>query len=167
MTPEVRLLDSVLQLADKENSEGSSAVGKHWMGGVGKTRALKKICSIESVRSLFVDRVCFTQLDQNATIRKVREEICRCVRKFGGVQVAENMRRAQNLGGVVNRAAEWLENGAVLLVNEDMWGTDNSEQGCVLEQRSLLRDAPKSGLSISTQNQMTAWTVSSTVGTKV
>ena len=43
-----------------------------------------------------------------------------------------------------------------------MWGTDNSEQGYVLELKSLLRDAPKSGLSISTQNRMTAWVVSST-----
>ena len=91
LTPEGTLLDSVLQFADKENSEGSSAVGKHGMGGVGKTRALKKICIIESVRTSFVDRVCFMQLGQNATIRKVCQEICRCVRKFCGVQVAENM----------------------------------------------------------------------------
>ena len=40
------------------------------------------------------------QFGQDATLRKVREEICRCVRKFGGKHVAKDMRRAQNLGEV-------------------------------------------------------------------
>ena len=161
LTPEGTLLDSVLQLAEKKNSKGSSALGTHGMGGVGKTTALKKICSSGSVRSLFVDGVCFMQFGQDATIQKVREEICRCVRKFGGVQLAKDMRRAQNLSEVVNRAAEWLDDRAVLLVCDDLWARDNNELGYLPELKNLLRDAPKSGLLISTRDRMIARAVSS------
>ena len=89
------------------------------MEGVGKTTALNKIRWAERVRSQFVDGLCFMQFGQEATIQKVLEEMYRCVRNFGGVEMARDMRRAANLGGVVSRAAEWLKGKAVLLVYDD------------------------------------------------
>ena len=78
LVTEGMLLDSVLQLADKDNSEGSSALGIHGTGGVGKTKALKKMCRTE-FRSHFVDGVALLEFGQDATLLKVREEICKCV----------------------------------------------------------------------------------------
>ena len=160
-TPEGILLNSVLQLGDQGNSEGTSALGTHGMGGVGKTTALKKICSAEQVRSLFVDGVCFMQFGQDATLQKVREEICRCIRNFGGVEIAKDMESVANLGNVVNRAAEWLKCKAVLLVCDDLWATGDNELGYVPELKRLFRDAPKSGLLISTRDRTIALAVSS------
>ena len=131
------------------------------MGGVGKTSDLKRICSIRSVQSQFVDGVCFMQFGQDATLQNVREEMCRCVRNFGGVEVAKDMRSASNLGEVVSRAAEWLKGKKVLLVCDDLWPTDDSELGYVPELKKMLRDAPKSGLLISTRDRMIARAVSS------
>ena len=83
------------------------------------------------------------QFGEIATLQKVREEICRCVRKFGGVQVPNAMRRAQNLGEVVNRAAEWLQDTPARLVCDDLWATDGNELGYVHELKIPLRGAPK------------------------
>lgn len=44
-----------------------------------------------------------------------REEIFRCVRNFGGVEGAKDMRSAANLGEVLNRAVSWLKGKAALL----------------------------------------------------
>ena len=53
------------------DSQGASALGTHGMGGVGKTIALKKICSAESVQGKFVDGICFMQFGQDAILQKV------------------------------------------------------------------------------------------------
>ena len=66
--------------------------------------------------------------------------------------VVKDMRRAQNLGEVVNRAAEWLEDRAVLLVCDDLWATNENELGYVPELKNLLRDTPTSGSLIPTRN---------------
>ena len=160
-TPESILLNSVLHLGLRGSLQGASALGTHGMGGVGKTTALKRICSAESVQGLFVDGVCFMEFGENATLQKVCEEICRCVRKFGGKEVVKLMRRATSLGEVVNYAAEWLEDRAVLLVCDDLWATDDNELGYLPELKKMLRDAPKSGLLISTRDRMIAHAVSS------
>ena len=119
-TPESILLHSVLHLKSRGSWQGASALGTHGMGGVGKTTALKGICSAKSVRGLFEDGVCFMEFGENATFQKVREEICRCVRNFGRFETVKEMKKAQNLGEVVNRAAEWLKGKAVLLVCDDL-----------------------------------------------
>ena len=118
--PEGIFLNSVLQLGGQSNSQGASALGTHRMGGVGKTTVLKKTCCAERVRSQFVDGVCFMEFGQYATMQKVHEEISRCVRKFGVLQVVKDMRKAENLGEMVNRAADWLDNRAVLFVCNDL-----------------------------------------------
>ena len=161
ITSEGILLNSVLQLGEQGNSQGASALGTHGMGGVGKTTSLKKICGEESVRSRFVDGICFMQFGQDATLQKVREEICRCVRNFGGKDAAKDMRCAPNLADVVNRAAEWLKCKAVLLVCDDLWATSDNELGYVRELKQMLRDAPKSGLLISTRDKIISQAVSS------
>ena len=56
------------------------------------------------------------EFGQDATLQKVREEMCNCVRNFAGVEDAKDMSSAANLGEVVGRAAEWLRGKAVLLV---------------------------------------------------
>ena len=104
------------------------------MRGDGKTTALKRICSAESVKRLFEDGVCFTEFGENATLQKVREEICRFVRNFCGFEAAKETRRAQDLGDVVSRAAEWLKGKAVLLVRVDMWATNDNEVGYVTKR---------------------------------
>ena len=160
-TPESILLNSVLHLGLRGNLQGASALGTHGMGGVGKTTALKRICSAESVKGRFVDGVCFMEFGQDAALQKVREEMCRCVRNFGGVEAAKDMGSAPTLGNVVNRAAEWLKGKAVLLVCDDLWATDDKELGYVLELKKMLREAPKSGLLISTRDRTIANAVSS------
>ena len=101
------------------------------MSGVGKTTALKRKCSAESFTGLFEDGVCFMEFGENATLQKVREGICRSVRNFGEFEAAKEMRRGQDLGDVVSRAAEWLKVKAVLLVRDDMWATNDNEVGYV------------------------------------
>ena len=161
ITSEGILLNSVLQLGEQGNSQGASALGTHGMGGVGKTTALKKICCTESVRQVFVDGVCYMQFGQDVTLQKMIEEIRRCVRNFGGVEEAKDMRSAANLEVVVNRAAEWLRDKAVLLVCDDLWTSVDNELGYVAELKNMLRDAPKSGLLISTRDRTIAQAVSS------
>ena len=160
-TPESILLHSVLHLGSQGNSQGASAHGTHGMGGVGKTTALKKICNTETVKGVFKDGICFMEFGENATLEKVREEICRCVRKFGGKELVKEMRRTSSLRDVVAQAAEWLEDRTVLLVCDDLWPTDDREQGYVRELKDLLREAPKSGLLISTRDRTIAKAVSS------
>ena len=160
-TQESILLKSVLNLRSGGSWQGASALGTHGMGGVGKTTALKGICSAESVRGLFADGICFMEFGENATVQKVREEICSCVRKFGGKELAKEMRKASSLRDVVSQAAEWLEGRAVLLVCDDLWVTDDNELGYLPELKNLLRDAPESGLLISTRDRTIALEVSS------
>ena len=158
-TPESILLNSVLHPGSRGSWQGASALGTHGMGGVGKTTALKRICSAESVQGLFADGVCFMQFGQDATLQKVREELCRCVRNFGGVE-AKDMGSTANLGNVVNRAAERLKSKVVLLVCDDLWPTNDNDLGYVSELKKMLRDAPKSGLLISTRDRTIAHAVS-------
>ena len=160
-TPEAILLNSVFQLREKGSSQGASALGTHGMGGVGKTTALKKICGVESIRSLFADGVCFMQFGQDATIQKVSEEMCCCVRNFGGLNAAKEMKSAPNLGDVVNRAAEWLKDRRVLLVCDDLWASEDNELGYVHELKKMLRFAPHSTLLISTRDRAIAQAVAS------
>ena len=161
VTPEGTLLHAVLHLRENGNSQGASVIGTHGMGGVGKTTTLKRLCKEESVRSLFADGVCFMQFGQNATLQKVRDEMYRCVRNFGGAEVAKDMKSAANLGGVVNRAVEWLKERRVLLVCDDLWATADNELGYVHELKRMLRDAPQSGLLISTRDRTIARAVAS------
>ena len=100
-------------------------------------------------------------LGQDAIVQKVREEVCGCVRNFGGVTSAKNMESAANLGNVVIRAAEWLKDRRVLLVCDDLWGTVDNELGYVHEMKKMLRDAPESGLLISTRDRTIARAVAS------
>ena len=81
-TPESILLNSVLHFRSRGSWQGASAVGTHVMGGLGKTTALKSMCSAKSVQGQFMDGICFIQSSQYAILHKVREEMCRCVRKF-------------------------------------------------------------------------------------
>ena len=67
-----------------------------------KTIALKAIYSEGSVHGQFVDRICFMLFGQDATLQKVREEMCRCVTKFGGKELVKEMRRASSFGNPVN-----------------------------------------------------------------
>ena len=128
---------------------------------MGKTTLSKAKCSAGSVQGMFVDGVCFMEFGENAMFQKVREEICRCARKFGGKELAEEMKRAPIFRDVVNQAAEWLEGRAALLVCDDLWATDDNELGYVPELKNFLRDAPKSVLLISTRDWMIARAVSS------
>ena len=105
-TQESTLLKSVLNLRSGASWQRTSALGTHEMGGVGKTTALKGICSTESVRGLFVDGICFMEFGENATAQKVREQICSCVRKFGGKDSVKEMRKASSLRDVVRQAVE-------------------------------------------------------------
>ena len=139
-TPESILLNSVLHLKSRGSWQGASALGTHKMGGVGKTTALKGICSSKNVQSQFEDGICFMEFGENATVQKVREEICRCVKKFGGKEVVKEMRRASSLRDVVKRAAEWLGDRAALLVCDDLWATNDIELGYIPELRKTLRD---------------------------
>ena len=160
-TPESVLLHSVLDLKSQGSWQEASALGTLGMGGVGKTTALKGICSAGSVQGHFSDGICFMQFGEDATLQKVRSEICRSVKKFGGKEVAKEMKHAESLGGVVSKAADWLEDREVLLVCDDLWATDDNELGYVRELKQMLRDAPKSGLLILTRDRKIAKAVSS------
>ena len=153
-TPESILLNSVLHHGVSSNSQGAPTFGTHGMGGVGKTTALKRICSVESVKQLFWDGVWFMEFGQNATLQNVREEICRCVRNSGGKELAKEIRRASSLREVVCQTAGWLEDRAVLLVCDDLWATEHHQLGFVRELKQMLRLAPKSGLLISSRVRM-------------
>ena len=100
------------------------------------------------------------EFGHDATLQKVREEMCKCVQNFGGAEVAKEMNSAANLGEVMSRAAEWLRGKAVLLVCGDMWATADNELGYVAELRKVLRDAPISGLLISMRDRTIAEAVS-------
>ena len=56
---------------------------------------------------------------------------------------------------------ERLRDRAILLVCDDFWATNDSELGYVSELKKMLRDAPKSGLLISTRDHTIAREVSS------
>ena len=140
ITPESILLNSVLLVGVRE-SQGASALSAHGMGGVGKATALKRICSTGSVQGLLVDGVCFMEFGQDATLQKVREEM------------VQEMRKASCLSDVVTKAAEWLEDRAVLLVCDNLWATDENELGYALLLKKMLRDALKSGFLISTRDR--------------
>ena len=127
---------------------------------MGKPTALKPICSAESIRSLFVDGVCFIEFGKDATLQKAREEVGRCVQNFRGVEVAKDMGSAANLGEVVSRAAERLKGKAVLLVCVDLWATDDNELDYVNELKNMIREAPESGLLISKRDGKIAEAVS-------
>ena len=159
-TPESILLNSVLHLKSRGCWQEASALGTHGMGGVGKTMALKSVCSAKYVQGKFVDGMFFMEFGENATFQKVREKICRCVRKFGGKEMVKEMRRASSLRDVVTQAAEWLEDRAVLLVCDDLWATDDNELGYIPELMKMLQDAPNSGLLISTRDRTIARAVS-------
>ena len=130
--PESVLPNSVLHLKSRGSWQEASALGTHGIGGVGKTTALKGIYSSENVKSQFEEGVCLMEFGESATLQKVREEICRCVRNFGGFEAVKEMKKAQNLGDVVNRAAEWLRDRAILLVCDDLWATNDGKLGYVL-----------------------------------
>ena len=70
ITPEGILLNSVLQPGKEYNLQGASALETHGMGGVDKTKSLKKICCAERIRSQFADEVCFMQFGQDASVQK-------------------------------------------------------------------------------------------------
>ena len=101
------------------------------------------------------------EFGENARLEKFREEICRCALNFGGFEGAKDMKRAQNLGDMLNRAAQWLRDRAIFLVYDDLWATNNNELGYVPELKKMLRDAPKSGLLISTHDRNITRAVSS------
>ena len=96
----------------------------------------------------------------NATLEIVREEICRCVRKFECKEVVKEMKMASSLRDVVNRAAEWFEDREVLMVCDDLWTTDYNELGYALHLKKMLLEAPKSGLLISFRDRKIAQAVS-------
>ena len=75
-TPESIFLNSVLHLGLWGNLQGASALGTHGTGGEGKKTALKRTCSVESVKGRVVDGVCFMEFGPDATRQKFREEIC-------------------------------------------------------------------------------------------
>ena len=60
------------------------SVWNAWDGWEGKTTVFKRMCCAEYVTGRFVGGACFMKFGESATLLKVREEICRCVRKFGG-----------------------------------------------------------------------------------
>ena len=66
-----------------------------------------------------------------------------------------------NIGGLVKRAAEWLRDRAELLVCHDLRATKVNELRYVPELRKMFRDAPKSGLLISTRDRAIAGAASS------
>ena len=69
-TPESILLNSLLHLRSRGSLQLASALGTRGMGGVGKTTALKNICSAKSVQGQFVDGICVVQFDPDPTLQK-------------------------------------------------------------------------------------------------
>ena len=88
-TPKTILLNSVLHIGFWGSWQGASELGTYGIAGLGKITTLKAICSAGSVQGMFVYEVCFMEFAENAALQKVCEEICRCVRKFGGNELAK------------------------------------------------------------------------------
>ena len=141
---------------------GATALGTHGMGGVGKTTALKGICREKEVLDTYPDGVCFMQFGQDASGKKVRSEIVRCVRNFGGVELSRQLEQAKSIGEVVDGAAMWFKGRTILLVCDDIWESDASQLGFVPELKNTLRDAPRSGLLVSTRDRNIARAISDT-----
>lgn len=156
VSPEGRLLDSVLCNGKSQDSRGSIAYGTHGMGGVGKTTALKGICHEKAVWEMYPDGICFLEFGEKASNRKVIDELVRCLRNFGSSRLASEMKNTVEIGKVVETVAQWLNERAVLFVCDDLWPLPNNELGYVPELKKLLRDTPKSALLVSTRDRKIA-----------
>eukprot|EP00171_Calliarthron_tuberculosum_P018924 IDg18924t1 len=83
-TSEGRLLGTLMSLSRGDGERGVSALGAQGMGGVGKTTALRALCRKKQVCEEFTDGVCFLEFGQDATDRKVINEVKRCIENLGG-----------------------------------------------------------------------------------
>ena len=161
-TQEGRLLRKLLELREKENVQGVSAVGcrrgtaTHGMGGVGKTTALRAICHQPEVKEAFPDGICFLEFGQDTKDGNVQQQLERCIRKFGGTTTLVEMKKQLSLKGVVEQAASWLHKKAILFVCDDLWRSPGCEFGYLPLLKGLLEDAPRSKLLVSTRNQRIA-----------
>lgn len=129
-----------------------SAVGSHGMGGVGKTTALRALCHELQVREYFPDGICSMEFGQESNDGKVFREVKHCVTKFGGNKMRKRIEEDGTLEGGVDYASEWLSSKAVLLVCDDLWPREHMALGYLPVLKKLLRDAPDSGLLISTRD---------------
>ena len=105
----------MLHLGEENDARGTTALGTHGMGGVGKTTALKCICREKVVQEAYRDGVCFMELGQDANSQTVRYELVRCVRNLGGAKLANELEELSGLGKVAARVADWVKDRAVLL----------------------------------------------------
>ncbi len=165
-TQEGRLLRKLLELREKGNVQGVSAVGRgrgtatHGMGGVGKTTALRAICHEEEVKEAFPDGICFLEFGEGTKDSDVQQQLERCIRCFGGTTTLVEMRKQSSLKGVVNQAASWLHKKAILFVCDDLWRSPGCEFGYLPLLKRLLEGAPRSKLLVSTRDQRIAEEVS-------
>ena len=163
-TQEGRLLRKLLELREKENAQGMSAVGRgsaaHGMGGVGKTTALRAVCYQAKVKQAFPDGICYLEFGQDAKDSDVQDQLERCVENFGGMGILAKMEKQSSLKGVVSQAARWLRQKIVLLVCDDLWLSSASDFGYLPLLKQLLRYAPRGKLLISTRDKRIAEEVS-------
>lgn len=67
------------------------------------------------------------QFGEGAGTEKVLQEMRECVNKFGGLQIAHDMKLEKSLKIAIDKGSSWFKDKTILLVCDDLWPSSDSD----------------------------------------